>query len=83
MKKMFITERSIEEYRKIFIKEEKGRLTVEKYVRDMKKFYDYAKENVSVSSSLLTISIILKAQGIIKYQVLIHFLHLLIIILKL
>lgn len=36
------------------------------------------RENVSVSSSLLTISIILKAQGIIKYQVLIHFLHLLI-----
>ena len=29
MKKMFITERSIEEYRKILIKEEKGRLTVE------------------------------------------------------
>ena len=43
MKKMFITERSIEEYRKILIKEEKGRLTVEKYVRDMKKFYEYAK----------------------------------------
>lgn len=42
MKKMFITERSIEEYRKILIKEEKGRLTVEKYVRDMKKFYEYA-----------------------------------------
>lgn len=40
---MFITERSIEEYRKILIKEEKGRLTVEKYVRDMKKFYEYAK----------------------------------------
>lgn len=31
MKKMFITERSIEEYRKILVKEEKGRLTVEKY----------------------------------------------------
>ena len=75
MKKMFITERSIEEYRKILIKEEKGRLTVEKYVRDMKKFYEYAKGKC--------ISIILKAQGIIKYQVLIHFLHLLIIILKL
>lgn len=43
MKKMFITERSIEEYRKILVKEEKGRLTVEKYVRDMKKFYEYAK----------------------------------------
>ena len=28
---MFITERSIEEYRKILIKEEKGRLTVERY----------------------------------------------------
>lgn len=28
---MFITERSIEEYRKILVKEEKGRLTVEKY----------------------------------------------------
>ena len=40
---MFITERSIEKYREIFIKEEKGRLTVEKYVRDMKKFYEYAK----------------------------------------
>ena len=82
MKKMFITERSIEEYRKILIKEEKGRITVEKYVRDMKKIY-MLRENVSVSSWLLTISIILKAQGIIKYQVLIHFLHLLIIILKL
>lgn len=43
MKKMFITERSIEEYRKILVREEKGRLTVEKYVRDMKKFYEYAK----------------------------------------
>lgn len=42
MKKMFITERSIEEYRKILVREEKGRLTVEKYVRDMKKFYEYA-----------------------------------------
>ena len=31
MKKMFITERCIEEYRKILVKEEKGRLTVEKY----------------------------------------------------
>ena len=39
---MFITERSIEEYRKILVREEKGRLTVEKYVRDMKKFYEYA-----------------------------------------
>lgn len=80
---MFITERSIEEYRKILIKEEKGRLTVEKYVRDMKSSMNMLRENVSVSSWLLTISIILKAQGIIKYQVLIHFLHLLIIILKL
>ena len=82
MKKMFITERSIEEYRKILVREEKGRLTVEKYVRDMKKFYEYAAGKC-ISSWLLTISIILKTQVIIKYQVSIHFWHLLIIILKL
>ena len=44
MKKMFITERSIEEYRKILVREEKGRLTVEKYVRDMKKYRSLVKE---------------------------------------
>lgn len=44
MKKMFITERSIEEYRKILVREEKGRLTVEKYVRDMKNSMNMLRE---------------------------------------
>ena len=47
MKKMFITERSIEEYRKILIKEEKGRLTVEKYVRDMKSSMNMLRKCIS------------------------------------
>ena len=44
MRKLFVTEKSIEEYRGLLIGEEKGKLTVEKYVRDMRKFYEYAKE---------------------------------------
>ena len=36
MKKMFITERSIEEYRKILIKEEKGRLITIPYLEMIK-----------------------------------------------
>ena len=83
MKKMFITERSIEEYRKILIKEEKGRLTVEKYVRDMKKFYEYAKGKCISKQLVIDYKYYIESTGVIKYQVLIHFLHLLIIILKL
>ena len=47
MKKMFITERSIEEYRKILVREEKGRLTVEKYVRDMKNSMNMLRKCIS------------------------------------
>lgn len=42
MRKLFVTEKSIKEYRKLLISEEKGTLTIEKYMRDMRKFYEYA-----------------------------------------
>ena len=81
MKKMFITERSIEEYRKILVREEKGRLTVEKYVRDMKKFYEYAAGKCISKQLVIDYKYYLENTG--DYKISIHFWHLLIIILKL
>ena len=42
MRKLYVTEKNIKEYRKLLIREEKGTLTVEKYIRDIRKFYEYA-----------------------------------------
>ena len=41
MRKLYVTEKNIKEYRKLLIREEKGTLTVEKYIRDIRKFYEY------------------------------------------
>ena len=42
MKNIIVTEKNIEAYRKMLIREEKGALTIEKYTRDMMRFCDYA-----------------------------------------
>lgn len=55
MKKVNLTEKVIMKFRKILIEEEKSKATVEKYMRDIKKFYEYLPEGKTVTKEQVII----------------------------
>lgn len=65
--KYVITEKSMELFRKKLIEEEKGILTVEKYMRDIRKLYDYFNGRTVSKELLLQYKDELKNSG--KYKI--------------
>lgn len=53
MKERFITAKAIAEFRKYLISEEKSEITVEKYIRDVKAFAAYAKNNAVTKETVI------------------------------
>lgn len=56
MKGRFITEKIIAEFKEHLVLEERSKITVEKYIRDVKAFSVYSKQQATIADLTETIS---------------------------